>query len=298
MRQRILRPMSYGDILDEMFDLYKSNFVLFVGIIALVYIPLNFVSHLVTSAATREMLSNATIVNPGSSPADPGAAFDALGPMWLMLGKLWLLAAISLPFHFMAMGASTWAISKRYLGETVTILSAYKDIRTRLLPLIVTSIPVVIVVYLGLACCCLPGIPLVILAAFVPSVIILENKGYIDAIVRSAELAAKEWSRILVVLILLTVLWVLVIAVVTVPFQVLTSDAKPDALISGPLGIVYSLTQGIAQCVATPIWLITLVLLYYDVRVRREGFDLELLAASINPSNIPIAATGEDTTSQ
>jgi hypothetical protein len=40
MAQRILRPLSYGDLFDEVFDLYKKHFVLFVGIAGVVVIPL------------------------------------------------------------------------------------------------------------------------------------------------------------------------------------------------------------------------------------------------------------------
>src|SRR2546421_4993726 len=36
---RMLRPMDYGEILNEAFDLYKRNFGLFAGIGASVYIP-------------------------------------------------------------------------------------------------------------------------------------------------------------------------------------------------------------------------------------------------------------------
>jgi hypothetical protein len=30
-----------------------------------------------------------------------------------------------------------------------------------------------------------------------------------------------------------------------------------------------------------PVTLVTLTLLYYDLRIRREGFDIEMLAASL-----------------
>ena len=37
---RELKPMGYGGILDQTFELYRQNFVLFAGIVALVQIPL------------------------------------------------------------------------------------------------------------------------------------------------------------------------------------------------------------------------------------------------------------------
>ena len=39
----------------------------------------------------------------------------------------------------------------------------------------------------------------------------------------------------------------------------------------------------LALLVTTPLISIVLVLLYYDLRIRKEGFDLELLSQSLHP---------------
>ncbi|MGB9587354.1 MAG: hypothetical protein ACPL7O_04170, partial [Armatimonadota bacterium] len=40
MAQRVLRPLTLGDLLDEAIDLYRGNFTLLAGIAGLVYMPL------------------------------------------------------------------------------------------------------------------------------------------------------------------------------------------------------------------------------------------------------------------
>jgi hypothetical protein len=64
--------------------------------------------------------------------------------------------------------------------------------------------------------------------------------------------------------------------------------AVVGGLVSGGNAIVQNVVQSlfelIAQLLAAPIGACTTILLYYDLRIRKEGFDLEMLANSLQSS--------------
>jgi hypothetical protein len=113
---------------------------------------------------------------------------------------------------------------------------------------------------------------------------VVEDRYYRDAIRRSRELAAGQWGRIVVVS-LLTGLLTLGASVVTgvvaglVEFTY-SSPTGPGGGGEAPLAVLLLeglLNAGI-QTVIAPLTTVLGVLLYFDVRVRKEGFDIDLLA--------------------
>ncbi len=274
MSQRILRPLSYGDLLDELFDLYKKNFLLFSGIVGLVYIPFALLS----TIAMLPMINMMGNMGPGSTPSDPSAMFSSLIPIYIKFAAIAIVAGI---FQVAAMGAITWAISSTYLGKKPTILASYKAVIPRLLPLIVTGIIAYMMVIAGTIACILPGIALSVFLAFTTQAIMLENKSYFNAIGRTFELSAGAFWQIFVIGLLAMLLVYFIQLAVYLPFQFATAAAASNPSLMTAIFLVQGLFSGIANSVALPILLSALVLLYYDVRVRKEGFDIEMLAASI-----------------
>jgi hypothetical protein len=63
----------------------------------------------------------------------------------------------------------------------------------------------------------------------------------------------------------------------------LTSDAGATAVLSSALGNLLSI-------LLTPLGIIAAILLYYDMRIRKEGFDLEMLSLAVSTQS-PAAAT-------
>jgi hypothetical protein len=50
----------------------------------------------------------------------------------------------------------------------------------------------------------------------------------------------------------------------------------------GDVALAYDVVaQAVSTIIATPISLITITLLYFDRRIRREAFDLEMLTATL-----------------
>jgi hypothetical protein len=55
------------------------------------------------------------------------------------------------------------------------------------------------------------------------------------------------------------------------------------------LRIGTSVAGAVASTLAGPLLMITLALIYYDVRIRKEAFDLEAMMAALGPSTPPAA---------
>jgi hypothetical protein len=268
--------MEYGEIFNEAFDLYKRNFLLLVGIGAVVYLPYAILTTLVLHSPTAQWL--------------------------VMLGFAVPLCA--------AYGALVKALADSYLGEPVSIGEAWRYVMRRIVPLMLTYLIVASVIGLvaigfvffvtyavrdrgfgGAILITLVGLVLMVLAAFwlafLPSVMIVEDRFYLAALRRSRELSKGNWARIFVVSLCAGIVAYGLMTVVVGLFAVLigvqtvmTGNAGASGPPGAPRGLLIGmqLVTGTMQALLTPITVMPFVLLYFDVRVRREGYDVELLA--------------------
>ncbi len=139
-----------------------------------------------------------------------------------------------------------------------------------------------LLVVAGMLLLIIPAIIFAFWVAFTSEVVVLEAKSGSGAISRSRELAGGQWLRIFVVGLLTALLVLIAQTIITIPVELIGPLGNELASQAGGFpGFVYGFAGGIAQCIATPIQIIAFVLLYYDVRVRKEGFDLEMLAANL-----------------
>jgi hypothetical protein len=247
---RMLRPMEYGELFNEAFDLFKRNFLLLAGIGAVVYVPYSV-----------------------------AAAFLTRYP----LAGVVLLLVLMLPL-VAASGAIVKALADRYLGKEATIAASWGYVLRRLAPYTITSTLGFLLVMGGTLLFCVPGIIVAFWVFFIWSVMVVEDRYYSAAIRRSRELAAGQWGRIFVVWLLTILLSVGVTTITTIVAAVLQFTVARPGPVGGPaqlpmaVELVQGLLNGGLQTVVGPLTSILGVLLYFDVRVRKEGFDIELLA--------------------
>ncbi len=127
---------------------------------------------------------------------------------------------------------------------------------------------------------------------FGPLVVVLEEEGAFSALRRSWELTGGHFWRILVVL---GILWLFV----TVLTGIIVWPAQFAAIFAEqlPVSVAQAVLHGLsafAQLFIQPIQIIGTVLLYYDLRMRKEGFDLVMMAEAIGePHLAERAPTGE-----
>ncbi len=111
---------------------------------------------------------------------------------------------------------------------------------------------------------------------------VVEDLRVRTAIRRSKNLATGRIGRIFLLILLVYALWVIA-AVVETPilFLLLRSKATEQLILQGVILAINFL----ATSVVGPIGAIGLCLFYFDERVRREGFDIELLLRSASAAN-------------
>lgn len=279
-----LRPMTLGEILDRTFSLYKSNFWLFVGIVALPYLVIILASLLdvllLTSTATQ-MTQAGTI-----SPSAFATAFVSALSAAMMFMIIYLFAFSA------AQAATVVAVSDLYLGRTAAIHESFRRIRGRILPVLAVFLIIFLLVGAGFLFFVIPGIILLCRTAVAIPSATLEDIGPGVAISRSFHLTKDHALEIFAVLVLLFVLNMVAIFIFQAPFIYLAgSPFKPHVL---PLGltILQELASWVSGVLVAPVGTIAFSLIYYDLRIRKEAFDLQRLMTMIEPSPASAAGAG------
>ncbi len=104
--------------------------------------------------------------------------------------------------------------------------------------------------------------------------VVIEGKGPIAGLGRSWNLVRGSWWRIFGIGLVFTIVIVVAAMVISIPIGVIGGVA----FAAGSGGIVASLAAAAASILITPFAYIAGTLIYFDLRVRKEGFDLDVLA--------------------
>jgi hypothetical protein len=254
-----LRPLSIGDILDRTFLLYRRYFFLFLGITAM---PQVFI---LAWNLTRTLAVGAS--NPALT-----VAFGARNLALTFVGLILTLIA-----YLFAQGGSVLAVSELYLGRPTSIGASLKGVWDDFGPLFGVVMLNGLVVGFGYLLLLIPGIYLTCrLLVCVPAALI-ENRGPRESLDRAFDLTRANAGRAFVILLLSVVLTYAAGALFVVPFTVATLTAAHDP---NKLRLYAALTQistTVAGILVTPVALIATSIFYYDLRVRKEAFDLEFM---------------------
>ena len=237
-----IRAMSFGEILDMGFRVLRNHFVLLVGLQAIVVVP----TRLVTDFLNREI---------GSS--DPFMVLAGMLPVFLAL----------LILQPIIMAAITHAISENYLSRSVTFGGALRFALSIMLPLVGTWILASVIVLVGFALLIVPGLILLLMFALLTPVMVTEQIFGMKAMERSWALMRGNMLRALGLIMVASILSV-------------TLTAGVD-LAAGFIPVVGSIVAGIVQGAANAFGTAALVVLYFDIRCRKEAFDLEHLALQV-----------------
>jgi hypothetical protein len=306
----VLRPMSTGELMDRTLVLYKRNFKLFVGIASLG--PATYLLfQLLTIGSASVQAQSPNTVNPFSA-ASLGVGF--------LVGFVIMLAGMAI-----SQGATVRAVAAVHLGQPIGIMESYRALKGKLWRIIgvfvcmcllafvavfVAALSIIIVIVMlrtvavvgagrgGQMFAFLLGfgsVLVVLIAAMVVWVryalaiacCVVEDLGVVKSIKRSALLS--KGSRLRVFLIYLV--FVLFAGVLGAIVGAIAGGV--GSLIPNPvLRLVPVYVAGFVAGVLTgPLATIGIALVYYDERVRKEAFDLQLMMSSLDaPASPPVAA--------
>lgn len=294
-----LRPLGFTDILDEGIYLYRKNFLLFFGIAAILLAPMEMINQVGNGLMGRYLESGT-------------GEFPDVGLTWLIaLFGIVFYILFYLPATWISTGAMTKAMADRYLQQPASLAESYRAIKpifwrlvgtlllsylvyfallipfiipTMLIPLGMFTDNMAFMVFgwigvaLGVVYLIWVGIFVILpWSAYITPTVVVEKRAGVDALKRSWSLMKpRRMPAVGVLLIVTVIMWV-----VTIPFQTITEFASAfNVYLLGPV----ALFSGLATALVTPVFQVVSVLLYFDSRVRLEGFDLELLSSAFTPA--------------
>jgi hypothetical protein len=235
-----IRAMTFSEVLDTGFRLIRDHFALLVGIGLVLYGPL---------AIAQELLAGV------QSPEDANATA-------MIVAFLFILGFVAL--SPIAQGAMTLAIGDVYRGRTMAMGDAFRGGLRRALPLVGTYLLYTLGVAIGIVLLVLPGIYLMVAWMLTTQVVMLEGLAGPAALGRSRELLKEHMLRALGIFIVAGI----IVSVLQVGL---------DLVLSG-IPVVRGVVSAIVQSVGLAFLTAVSVVLYFDLRCRKENFDLEHLA--------------------
>jgi hypothetical protein len=235
--------MSLGEILDGALAIYRRHFGTFVSI---------------------------AIVCEGA-PAVLNT-YVMLGGGALRHPMLWLLSfVLSGLGGLIAAAATVWVISEAYLGREPVLADALTFALGKMVPLFIAGVAKYLVISLGLLFFFIPGVIIACGYAVVAQSVVLEDlRSGIDGLGRSWELTRGYKGKAFV-------LGLVVFILILLPFVV----AGALTVFLPYWEVVLSVGGQLLQLIIYPVVSCTFTLLYYDLRVRKEGFDLDYLSRQI-----------------
>lgn len=285
---RRYRPMGTADLFDEAFDLYKKNFILFLGVAALVYVPLQtfltFYNYSADQAFTAEFVQAM-------------GSFD-LPRAWEISWQYILRSFAMLPVDFVAYslmtGALTSAVSARYLNQQTTLFGAYRNAISRWFALLSSLLIYDILMAVCLQFCVFPVVFPLVLFLFTPQAAIVEGKAGFRALARAKRLLSGFGPRVFGSLVLLILLYWTITAAVEAPLEffadkLVTSSLPLLPALAAHQQLASDIADQLTGLVVWPFVAAVTTLLYYDLRIRKEGFDMDVLAESLNYPPVELA---------
>ena len=308
-----LAPLGLGELLDKTFSTFRKHFWLLAGVMVLpegLLVGLNVLVQVYMSG----------IMPPPSPHGPPNPQATAQSAAFAIRAGL-ASFSILIPYfivYAMALGASTYALSEVYLGRTTTIRESYRVIGRRISRLLHVIFSILfrsfglfglggillvfmiaavaplfrtlpwVAVLVGLIASLamlISGILVVIFlvrySVAVPA-LVLEGLTAGQALKRSVALTKGYLWRLLLVAMLMTLIRMTLVSLCQAPFSVaaflvMTKGGRPSLWLTIPS----LLAGGVAGAATAPLLMISFAIAYYDLRVRKEGFDLQLMMSNL-----------------
>ena len=272
-----LRPLSVGEVLDAGFRLLRQRFGTLVGATLLVAVPICVVSTLVEASTNPVAFDfSTTATTDGSSAAATGTLIARL------LDQVLSVLAIGVCFK---------AISAAYLGERASAGESARFFLPRAPALLVAWLLATIAVVIGIIGLIIGAIFLLVRLSMTFPAVVVEKEGPSSALGRSWQLTKGHWWRTFAVLF---VVWLLTVVI--------------GAAAGGVMGIALAATETSNEVLAATVYTLVVIAIsvltypliatvvtvqYYDLRVRSEGFDLQLLARGVGADSSRFEASPE-----
>lgn len=305
-----LRPLGFGEIFDRAITLYIRNFRPFFAIVLVLIVPLGIVQYVLDSSQAGQIDALLDVLrHPGAKPPPPTALLGSPA-------EIATLAIVGAAFYLLwpfALDAVAVGVARLYRNRPVTFTDCYAAVLPRWLSIVGTLVlqaaifiawylaflivlfvsmlaaavfarawlplgiagfalafAVVILALLALA-------PLFVALTFAMNSVVIERRGAIDAIASgfSRVFTRREFWR--------AMLFSLAVGAVLFGGSIVIAALVWAALLLHAIAVEVVLSS-LLRAAFAPFSIVLIAVYYFDVRIRREGFDLEAELERMTPA--------------
>jgi hypothetical protein len=251
------RPLGIGEILSTAFQLYRRHWRTLLAIAAVVVVPLTLLQYLFGDwiRSRGEVTS-----------------YQEISTATWAVGAAGLVAALAgILMYLVLTGAITRAVAAEVAGEDPSLEQSYRFGFHRLGSVLLVSVLVGLATIGGLILFIIPGIWIRVRLAVSVEALVVEGRRGTQAMGRSWGLVGGHWWHAFGTVVVGGLLTGIVNAVITLPF-------------SATNWFVQAVAAAVATVVTLPYGVLVGVLLYLDLRARKENLTLEALRADLQAS--------------
>ncbi|HEX5927485.1 MAG TPA: hypothetical protein VFY45_26955 [Baekduia sp.] len=264
-----MRPLNLGETLDASIKIVRSRWRTLATVMLVIALPIQ-VANIIIIKLTTDVYQIGTSF---SSTADTATTY---GNEDAYVAGQTVMIALSILGYLLGIVACYRAVADTYLGRETSARASLRYAGERLGATLWLTIVLALGLLAGFLALFLPGVWLYIAWAVVYPVMLVEGTGGVGALKRSFKLVETRWwataGRMVATFLLVGVVTVVATLVFLAPTEWFIDDTSFGAL------ILEHVANLVVSLVTTPFVAAVTTLVYFDLRVRKEGFDLALLA--------------------
>lgn len=304
-----LRPLGFGEIFDRAVTLYVRNFPAFFAIVLVLIVPLGIVQYFVDSSQSTQIDALLRVLqHPDAKPQVP--------QLFASPGDLITLLLVAAAFYLMwpfALDAVAVGVARLYGNRPVDFAGCYRAVLSRW-PAILGTLTIQAAVFIGwyiaflavvfvsilvaavfarawlplgivgfalAAAICLAALamlaPVFIALTFAMNAVVIERCGPVAAVASGfGRVFTRQefWRSLLFALAAFAVLTGGSMVIAVVAWVALLAHAIAVEVVIGSL----------LRAAFAPFSIVLIAVYYFDVRIRREGFDLEAELEQLTPA--------------
>lgn len=274
-----LRALALAELLDETFRIYRRSFGLFAGLALAVTLP-GMVMNLLSGSYRSWGWLTRVVQNIGNPDALQGIAQSPPPQTDPAIGLLAsLVTLILIP---VTAGVIIYAANEIIKGRNTTILGALEGTLQRYWGLAAVALLGGVLLFAGILLITIPFVIWIAVRWLVGAPALLaEDLGPVNALGRSWQLVEGRWWRtvgIFLVVVIMTTVASAILGATGGAIMGLVPGLSDDLR-----GALVQVTSSLTGALVLPVSYIAITLMYYDLRVRREGLDLDQLAQQAQP---------------
>ncbi len=325
-----LRPLGVGEILDGAFQAARKNAQAMFGSAILFQLAVVLLMGLATAAFFGIGTNIESFIQPDGMPTAAGLSFG-----FGLVGVLFLFGLLNSASVFVLQGALVIPVSRAVLNQPTGFRQMWSLAKGRIWPLIglcllllavgaavlvaTVVLAVVLVAFTELNGWLVLPMVLALFAAglwvgikivLAPAVLVLEKTSITTSIARSWKLVRRHWWRTFGIVLLTVIIVGILTSVVTIPVQFLISMIGTSTLQSNSADdlLIMTLVTSLISTIISSLFAAVgyafqsgvTALVYVDLRMRHEGFDVVLMkeseqlaaGAPVGPSSLPNQGQG------